>query len=115
MTLQAYGREGVRSIVESNCRLARRLGEWIEASEGFALLAPVRLNIVCFALQREGVAARQDFLRALERDGRVYLTPTTWQGRPAIRAAFSNWRTSELDLQLVQEALQDALHSMPPG
>ncbi len=106
MTLVAYGREGHRDMVERCCALARALGDFVSASPHFELLAPVRLNIVCFAL-RDGDAARRDrLLAALQADGRVFLTPTVYQGRPGLRAAFSNWRTGEADLALVTQALE---------
>ena len=109
VALLAYGREGYREIVESNCRAAEDLGEWIAASEGFELLAPVRLNIVCFALRGGTAEETRAFLQRLETDGRVYLTPTTYGGRPGIRAAFSNWRTTPDDLAIIQTAMTDCL------
>ena len=48
-------------------------------------------------------------LARLRTDGRVFLTPTVYQGVPAIRAAFSNWRTQEVDLEIAWQAMQSCL------
>lgn len=108
MTLMAYGRDGHRALVERGCALARGLGEGLAASPHYALLAPVTLNIVCFAL-RSGDASRRDrLLGALQADGRVQCTPTQYADRPGLRAAFSNWRTGEADLPVILAALEAA-------
>lgn len=114
MTLQAYGAEGCRAVVRRCCELARQLGEALDGSERFDLLAPVRLNIVCFALRRrEGeepqtaAARRDELLERLTADGRVFLSPTVFAGRPGIRAAFSNWLTEEADVEVVTAALEE--------
>jgi hypothetical protein len=46
------------------------------------------------------------YLEALKKDGRVLLTPTFFAGKPAIRAAFVNWSTSEQDIPLILDALE---------
>ncbi len=107
-TLMAYGKEGYREIVERNCEVAFHFGELIKASEDFKLLAPVRMNIVCFTLaqaDRTTETIRQ-FLEAVRDDGRVFFTPTVYQGIPAIRAAISNWLTQKQDIDLAYEVLQ---------
>lgn len=107
MTLMAYGRAGYREIVTRCCDLARQMAQGLERLPGFELLAPVRLNIVCFALRGADSARRDRLLEALKADGRVLLTPTFFAGQPAIRAAFSNWSTSTEDIPLLLSALEE--------
>lgn len=117
-SLTAYGADGQREIVERNCRLARELGARIEKSSDYELLAPVRLNIVCFspaggsaggaANGGASVAEVAAIVNAIGDGGRTFVTPTALFGRPAIRAAFSNWRTTEADLDVVWSALSAA-------
>jgi len=113
MTLLAYGRSGYRDIVERNCAQARWLGEQIEQSERFRLLAPVRLNCVCFTpASNPSLPQIQEFLASVRDDGRIYLTQTVYQGQPAIRATFSNWQTEQHDLEICWQALQELVSNV---
>ncbi|MFI9385834.1 pyridoxal phosphate-dependent decarboxylase family protein [Kutzneria sp. NPDC052558] len=100
--LAAYGRAGYREIVERNIACAREMGARLAASPAWTLLAPVRLNVVCFAPAAGQVA---DVLDDLTRSGEAFLTPTVYRGVPAIRAAFSNWRTTSADVDRICAAL----------
>jgi glutamate/tyrosine decarboxylase-like PLP-dependent enzyme len=93
-TLKAYGKEGHREIVERNSATAYSFGQMIERSEDFKLLAPVRMNVVCFTLKETA----------------TFFTPTLYKGTPAIRAAISNWQTSAADIQLAIDVLKEVLH-----
>jgi glutamate/tyrosine decarboxylase-like PLP-dependent enzyme len=107
LTLMAYGAEGQREIVERNCDLAQLLGEKIAASNQFKLLAPVRLNVVCFTLVSQPDSATiQSFLAKVRDTGQVFMTPTVYNGQPGIRAAFSNWRTQPWDVDLAWKTLE---------
>jgi glutamate/tyrosine decarboxylase-like PLP-dependent enzyme len=101
-SLQAYGRDGYREIIERHCALADTLGERIRASSQFKLLADVRLNVVCFTPRDVNPTL---FLERLRETGEVFMTPTTLFGQSAVRAAFSNWRTTEHDLERVWTAM----------
>ncbi|MFF8190841.1 pyridoxal phosphate-dependent decarboxylase family protein [Streptomyces bobili] len=109
-SLVAYGRDGHREIVERNVALAARLGEGVAALDGLRLLAPVRLNVVCFTLADDPTEERVAALaRAVAESGEAFLTPTVYDGVPGLRAAFSNWRTSGEDGERVLAALTAAL------
>jgi glutamate/tyrosine decarboxylase-like PLP-dependent enzyme len=112
MTLAAYGREGYRSIIEENCDRAAELARLLDGSELFRQLAPTRLNVVCFALRDGDTSA---FLEQVRDDGRAFLTATVYRGAPAIRAAFSNWRTRPEDVELIFEAVVDAARAVRPS
>ncbi len=115
-TLMAYGKAGYQEIVERNCATAASLGERISQSNLFELLAPVRMNIVCFTLAGERTSALiEQFLTALRDDGRVFLTPTVYNGVPGVRAAFSNWRTQESDVEIAWDALQATAKKIQQG
>jgi glutamate/tyrosine decarboxylase-like PLP-dependent enzyme len=110
-TLRAYGRDGYRAMVQQHLELAQRLGRRIEAEPELELLAPVKLNIVCFrhrppgldeeALDEHNLALGQDVLE----DARVFFGTTRYEGKVAFRPAIVNWRTTERDVDLIAEAV----------
>ncbi|MFJ7203062.1 pyridoxal phosphate-dependent decarboxylase family protein [Streptomyces sp. NPDC098789] len=106
-TLRAYGRQGHREIVERDISCARELGARLDADPVFTLLAPVRLNVVCFTLATDPTPARLTALREAA-NGEVFVTPTVYAGTPALRAAFSNWRTTSADVHRAARALRRA-------
>jgi glutamate/tyrosine decarboxylase-like PLP-dependent enzyme len=102
-SLVAYGAKGYEDIVGNDVRLSRRLGELVDKSDNFVLLSPVHLCVVCFTLRDPSEV--DGFLAALAANGKVYMTPTFYQGVPAIRAALVNWRTTDEDLELAWEEM----------
>ncbi|QFU90979.1 pyridoxal-dependent decarboxylase [Amycolatopsis sp. YIM 10] len=108
-SLTAYGREGHQEIVERTTALAARLGRWLAGEPRLRLLAPVRLNVVCCTLAADPTRDRVDALvRAVADSGEAVVTPTAYQGAPGFRVAFSNWRTTESDVDRLAAALAGA-------
>ncbi|NCT93902.1 MAG: aspartate aminotransferase family protein [Chitinophagaceae bacterium] len=106
-TLQAYGKKGYQDIVTHSIAMAQLFSEYVEQSGFLDLLAPTRLNNVCFTLKgREQQDRVQDFLVALNATGKVFMTPTVYNGWKGIRASFVNWRTTPQDIALVIEAME---------
>jgi len=44
---------------------------------------------------------------AIQGDGRVFVTGTTWNGRAALRAAFDNWATTEADVAILYDVVSE--------
>lgn len=105
--LTAYGKNGYRSIVENSVAMANYFGNFIDHHDELELVAPVRLNNVCFTLKG---AERQEhvmsFLARLNDTGKVFMTPTTYKGKKGIRASFVNWRTRVEDVERVIEEMK---------
>lgn len=108
MVLAVRGKAGIGEWVAANCRQARALADGLRAHGGFDVLNDIHLNIVCFAPQDANAGARDAFLARLNGSGEVFMTPTVLHGRPAIRAAISNWSTTDADIQRVLRAIQNA-------
>ena len=101
-TLMAYGKKGYQEIVENSVDMAKYFGLFIATSIAFKLLAPVRLNNVCFTLRREEDQDKvSTFLTTLNDTGKVFMTATVYNGKKGIRASFVNWRTSKEDIDIV--------------
>ena len=94
-SLTATGPRAIARSLNATAHLHERLSERIQRSELFDLLAPVRLNIVCFALRRRDLTEK--LVAAVRDTGQAFVTPTVLHGRAAIRAVFSSWRTTERD------------------
>jgi glutamate/tyrosine decarboxylase-like PLP-dependent enzyme len=109
-SLIAYGKQGYAEIVERNCQLAQWLGEQIDNSATFKLLAPVRLNGICFTFATEkntvSLEAVKEYLKNLKENGDVFLTPTVYNDIPAIRVSIANWRTTQEDVNIAWRAMQ---------
>ncbi len=117
--LKAFGREGYRAVVEQCVDNAAAFGAWVDSAPGIELLngAPP-LNIVCFRLAPDGFASvdlddlNRRAVRALQTDGRAFVTGTVWRGKAAIRAAFDNWSTTPEDVVILEQAVADVAASI---
>jgi glutamate/tyrosine decarboxylase-like PLP-dependent enzyme len=99
--LKELGSDGVASMVERCCTLARRFADGL-AAEGFEIANEVVLNQVLVGF---GDVSTDRVVEAIQRDGTCWMGATTWRGRRLMRIAVSNHATTEQDVDRSVEAI----------
>jgi len=109
-TLKAYGKQGIRANIEKNIQQAKRFAQWIENSAQYVLVKPCQLNIVLFKPNPDVTTLTSaTCMERLNDSGAVLLSPGSWNDEPIIRAALSNWATSDDDIERVIHALNETI------
>ena len=121
VTLRAYGRAGYQSMVDRHVGLAQRMAQRIDEADDLERLADVPLNVVCFRYRPAGAPEEElDVLNqrlgeAVLADGRVYVGTTRYGGRVAVRPAIVNYRSTEADVDLLIDVIQELGASLVVG
>jgi glutamate/tyrosine decarboxylase-like PLP-dependent enzyme len=106
-TLQTLGADRIGAAIERCCRVAAYLEQRLRAEPLFELAAPVALNVVCWRIRGGGGAIEPAIVMDLHEAGVAVPSLTLLAGRPAIRAAIINHRTSEQHIDRFMRALLD--------
>jgi glutamate/tyrosine decarboxylase-like PLP-dependent enzyme len=93
--LAALGRDGVASLVDRACALARRFAGGMRAG-GHRVLNDVVLNQVLVDFGEPEKTSR--VIAAVQADGTCWCGPASWRGSPAMRFSVSAWHTTEADI-----------------
>lgn len=113
MTLLVYGKLGITSWVKNNIDCAQLFAQKIKDSKEYELVRDCQLNVVlfrpnCSDLSLEDADKKTDlFLQRINQQGRVFLSPGIWNNKKVIRAAFSNWQTQKLDVDIAITSLTE--------
>jgi glutamate/tyrosine decarboxylase-like PLP-dependent enzyme len=102
--LRSLGRAGVADLVERNCAHARRMANRLTAVDGVEILNDVVLNQVLVRFPG-GDDANRAAVEAVQRDGTCWLGGTEWAGQAAMRISFSNWSTTDADVDRAAAAI----------
>jgi glutamate/tyrosine decarboxylase-like PLP-dependent enzyme len=106
--LRSLGRDGVAELIERNCGHARRMAERLAAIPGAEVLNDVVLNQVLVRFTG-GDEANAAAVAAVQRDGTCWLGGTRWAGADVMRIAFSNWSTTDADVDRSAAAIAAAV------
>jgi glutamate/tyrosine decarboxylase-like PLP-dependent enzyme len=112
--LRSLGSAGVAEIVERNCAQARRMARRLERDlPGARVLNDVVLNqvLVRFA---GGDEVNRAIVDAVQRDGTCWLGGTEHAGRYVMRISFSNWATTDDDVDRSAAAILTAAERIQP-
>lgn len=122
-SLLAYGKSSYRELLEKQIQLARRIANWLFDHSGYTPLPVMSLGsyeeskkalidnvftIVLFRANDE--VANRDLTSRINKTRKMFVSGTSWDGKPACRIAVSNWRVDvEKDFSLVIEVLGKCL------
>ena len=133
---RSFGREGMAARLREFVRLANLFADWINSDNGFELVAPVSMGVVCFryigsdpafAGSHPSVSARpavapyltgrpnesdldalnSEIVERINASGRAYLTQTKLHGRTVMRIGLGNVLTTEKHLGEAWEIIQE--------
>jgi glutamate/tyrosine decarboxylase-like PLP-dependent enzyme len=115
MTLQYYGTRRLAEAIGEDISLAGYLGQLVSEANDFELLAPVELSICCFRyVPRQGMSEpelnelNEKVMALVQRGGRAYVSNATVNGRFALRACITNFRTTKADIEEAVAAIREA-------
>ncbi|GAA5873163.1 hypothetical protein JCM1840_005589 [Sporobolomyces johnsonii] len=108
-SLLSLGSRGYTSLIRRNISFARTVDAFLRAHPAYDVLAPPAMPVMNIVLFAPGVRAPSrfrvetpenpdpaaTFVAALNRSNEIFVTPTVWRGRSAVRLAVSNWMTTE--------------------
>jgi glutamate/tyrosine decarboxylase-like PLP-dependent enzyme len=106
--LRSLGRSGVAELVERNCAHARRMAARLAEVPRARVLNDVVLNQVLVAFEG-GDEANRAAVAAVQREGTCWLGGTEWEGRAVMRLSFSNWATTDADVDRSADAIAAAV------
>jgi aromatic-L-amino-acid/L-tryptophan decarboxylase len=108
-TFQTLGADRIGASIEHCCQVARHLERKLRDHPLFELAAPVALNVVCWRVRDAADdQIHQAIIMDLHEAGIAVPSLTTLEGRPAIRAAIINHRTTTQHIDDFMQALAGA-------
>jgi glutamate/tyrosine decarboxylase-like PLP-dependent enzyme len=102
--LRSLGRRGIAELVARTSDHARRFAAGLRHGPGIRILNDVVLNQVLVRFDdpsgdpEKGDARTDAVIAAVQKDGTLWLSGTTWHGRRAMRISVSGWSTTEADV-----------------
>ncbi|KAL2870773.1 pyridoxal phosphate-dependent decarboxylase family protein [Aspergillus lucknowensis] len=116
-SLLAYGSSGYQVILQKQIRLARKIAGWVfdhpkynalpEENDKQEMLERTFMVVL--------VSAKDDDLNRrlaanINATSKIFVSGTSWKGRPACRIAISNWRVDEdRDFDIIREVLENVV------
>ncbi|GAA3379542.1 aspartate aminotransferase family protein [Streptomyces sannanensis] len=106
--LRAHGLEGLRTVIRHDVRLAELLAELVENEPGFHLVAHA-LGLVVF--RRSSDEQTHELAARLADEPGLLCTPTTVDGRPALRAAVGSPYADEAGIRRAWGVIRAHAHA----
>lgn len=118
LTLGYYGARRLAESISNDISLAAYMGELVTRADDFELLAPVELSICCFRYVPRNAGdvdldhLNEKIMAAVQKDGRAYLSNATVNGKFALRACITNFRTTKADIEETLDVVRTVASSL---
>jgi aromatic-L-amino-acid/L-tryptophan decarboxylase len=113
MTMQQFGLNGFKAVIEENLALARYLADRLRSAPDFGVMAPPDLSVVCFRFldpsspdEESQASLNRRLLERLQLGGEAFLTSTELGGRFVLRACIVNHRSTRDDIDRMLGAVR---------
>jgi len=108
-TFRVFGTDRIGACIEHTCDVAKYLESRLNQSKAYEVCAPVALNIVCFSLTSSSDGeANKRVVMDLHDSGDAAPSITVLNGKPVIRCAIVNHRTTLRDIDTFMDVLDKA-------
>jgi aromatic-L-amino-acid decarboxylase len=111
--IRYFGVNGIIERLREHIRLGKIFESWIDESEHFERLAPVPLSTVCFRAVPSGLNEielnefNKNLMDSINSTGKAFISHTMLNGKFTLRFVISGIRTTEDDIKLVWELLNE--------
>ncbi len=102
--LRHLGRRGVEQMIDRSCQRAAQMAVLLGRDARVRILNDVVLNQLLVRFGDSDTVTREVVMRA-QQEGTCWMSGTTWHGLGAMRLSFSNWSTSEEDVERSAKAI----------
>jgi aromatic-L-amino-acid/L-tryptophan decarboxylase len=111
--MKEHGTQKLGQMIEQNCAQAQYLANRVQLEPELELLAPVKLNVVCFRFRADGLEAEldklnEDVVADIQEAGIAAPSTTRIRGSLAIRVAITNHRSRLPDFDILVDAVLEA-------
>ena len=121
MSFKAYGKKRLTQMIKKDIELTQYLAKELDAAKDFELCNSPDLGIVCFRYLGKNPEMpdpdsidnlNRNIIPALESDGRVFITGTSLNNRPVIRACLINHRLQRRNVDFLLQVIRDVGQSV---
>jgi aromatic-L-amino-acid decarboxylase len=106
-----YGVKGLQYHIRKHVEMAQQFANWIRTSDDFELVAPVPLNLVCFA-HKKGDDFNRQLLETINNQGKMYFTHTVINGRYVLRMCIAQTLTQPEHVNQAWQIIQDTANEL---
>ncbi len=113
--IRSFGVEKLQEKIRLHLQLSQDFKQWVQDSEQLELMAPVKLNTICFRLsdkeksKNEVNLLSEELLECINGSGKAYLTHTKLEGWFTIRMVIGQTNVGAKHIDKVKELIFDLI------